>query len=293
MIDEIPENSDLLKLKEVLQDIGNPRSKRNIVDLHHNVLLSNIPDYSAAHLSDVLFFKKEKCEIFTKIIVCPYSENDHHSSKCTAALMSGNTKTVQSICEFSVYTTESACEQIKTLNGYIVSTSEPVHITPLTDSKSVFVTEIINTCDDLCFIPREKEGTSFQCDNRNYFLEPTTRNYTVKIINTEPLNLLEINEARARLSDTLKTDYDGFNSFLKAKNIDQRVLNLLTLTSGGVLGMAAFLFGTRRAVLGEQLLAAFIQKMRKTITSRTASKNLGHQTYLRLKQLQSENSMCA
>ena len=80
---------------------------------------------------------------------------------------------------------------------------------------------------------------------------------------------------------------------MKAKNIDQRVLNLLTLTSGGVLGMAAFLFGTRRAVLGGQLLAAFIQKMRKTITSRTASKNLGHQTYLKLKQLQSENSMCA
>ena len=75
--------------------------------------------------------------------------------------MSDDTKTVQFICEFSVYNTASACDQLKTFNGYKVSTSEPVHITPMTDSKSIFVTEIIKTCEGLCFFPREKEGASF------------------------------------------------------------------------------------------------------------------------------------
>ena len=287
------ENSDILKLKDILLEIGNPRYTRSMVDLHHNIMLNNIPDYAAQHSSDVLFFKNEVCQKYSEIIVCPYSKNDHHTSKCTVALMTGNTKTVESICEFSIYTTESNCEQLKTSNGYIISTAEQVHITQMSDQKSVFIDEILTSCSSVCFVPREEEGSSFQCDGRNYFLEPTNKNNSIVLKQTEPIDLLKINDGRARLSDTIKTDFGKFNSFLKDKNVDQRVLNLLTLTSGGVLGMAAFLFGTRRAVLGGQLLAAFIQKLRKKVHERSKMKNIGHQTYLKLKQLQSESTMCA
>ena len=80
---------------------------------------------------------------------------------------------------------------------------------------------------------------------------------------------------------------------MKNHDIEQRDINLLTIMSGSVLGLAAFLFGTRRAVLGGQMIAAFAQKMRKITHERFKKHNVGHQTYLKLKKLQNESTMCA
>ena len=254
------DRSDIVKLRELINEIASMRRKREIVNLHHNLVLNNIPDFAAEHSGDVLFFKESDCKRLREILVCPYAKNDHHASKCTVALMTANTQSVESLCEFSIQTTESNCEQIKTKFGYIVSSNEPVYITPMTNQKSVFVTEVLQTCEGICFIPREKEGLGFQCDGRNYFLEKTELNHTVTNRESQPLDLLKINDGRARLSDSLKTDFNPLNKFMNTHDIKQRDINMLTIMSGSVLGLAAFLFGTRRAVFGGQMIAAFAQK---------------------------------
>ena len=50
---------------------------------------------------------------------------------------------------------------------------------------------------------------------------------------------------------------------MKFHDNKQRDINMLTNMSESVHGLAAFLFGTRRADLGGQMIAAFAQKMRK------------------------------
>ena len=88
-------------------------------------------------------------------------KNDHYASTCTTFLMSADTQAVESICEFSLFTTESNCEQIKTANGYILSTSDKVHITPNTERKSMFLNEILNVCEDICFIQKTDDYSIF------------------------------------------------------------------------------------------------------------------------------------
>ena len=63
--------------------------------------------------------------------------------------------------------------------------------------------------------------------------------------------------------------------------------------SGSLLELGASLFGTRRAVLGGQLLVALIQKIKSATITRSMARNEGHEVYSKFNQLQSKNTMCA
>ena len=112
---------------------------------------------------------------------------------------------------------------------------------------------------------RKGEKTGLQCDSRNYFSGKTELNHTVTNRKSQPLYLLRINDGRARLSDSIKTDFNPLNKFMKTHDIKQRGINMLTIMSGSVPGLAAFLFGTRLAVFTCQMIAAFALKIRKIL----------------------------
>ena len=290
----IPESkSDLHQLKDILAKISKYRRRRNIVKLHHNIELSNMPDFGAQHENELILFQKENCKTYAKLYVCPFSKNDHHFNQCVKALLGGNSRTVEKICEFNIYTTESNCEQEKIEMGYIISTSEKITISPAKEGQTIFNTEVLGSCTKVCFVPNTKSGASFQCDQRNYFLENKDSHAEIVVKNTEPLDIYKLKDGQAGLSDTIKTDWDKFNKFLAAKNVNARDFNSLTILSAGIIGITGFMFGTKRAILAGKLIASFIEKSHIFARKRFASKNEGYAAYLKLKELQSKNSYCA
>ena len=52
-----------------------------------------------------------------------------------------------------------------------MNSNEPTGLTPMTNQKSVIVTELLQKCKGICFISREEKGSGFQFDCRNYYLE--------------------------------------------------------------------------------------------------------------------------
>ena len=292
-VDKPEQKSDMEVLKDILNKISNSRKRRNLVKLHHNIKLNSMPEIAAKHKDDLILFREVNCRKLKNLYICPYENNDNHASQCVSSLISGNTKAVQQICSFEMYKTESECEQRKTSYGFIISTSEKISLNPVKNTDTVFTHEVVPYCSDICFIPHGKSGASFQCNNRNYILESIETKVNVSYIKTDKLNLYELKDGVSGISETLKTDLKKVNWFLNKTHVNSRDLNTATVLSAGIIGVASFLFGTKRALMGGKMLAHLILKYKESSRKKFAKTNEGYATYLKLKELQRRNEMCA